>query len=198
MKVVAINGSPHKNGNVSFMLNYIGEKLNRLGVEFKVISAMEAVLSAKTPFCTACSSPCSRVCFEGTKLEKAYEDLVKADFVILASPVYFGTVSAQLKAFFDKTRWIRGNKLLINKPGAAVSVGASKYGGQETTIRAIHDIMLVQGMSIIGDGSFEGGAGHNGVAASLPIKDDHNAFERANALVERILSMNNEQGTANN
>ncbi len=190
MKVVAINGSPHKNGNVAFMLNYIGEKLTDLGVEFKIISAMEAVLSAKTPFCTACSSPCSKICYQGTKLEIAFEDLANADFVILASPVYFGTVSAQLKAFFDKTRWIRQNKLLINKHGAAISIGAAKYGGQETTLRALHDMMLVHGMSIVGDGSFESGAGHHGVCASLPIKDDHNAFARANALVERIKLIN--------
>jgi multimeric flavodoxin WrbA len=193
MFVLAINGSPHKNGNVAFMLNYIGEKLTDLGLEFKVVNAMEAVLCAKTPFCTACSTPCNRSCFEGTRLEEAFEDLVKADFVILSSPVYFGTASAQIKAFFDKTRDIRGKKLLINKPAAAVSVGASKYGGQETTIKALHDIMLVQGMSIVGDGSMQSGAGHHGVCASLPIKEDKFAFERANALVERILFINNEQ-----
>ena len=48
------------------------------------------------------------------------------------------------ESFFDKTRKLRGEKALYNKVGAGITVGASKYGGQETTIKALHDIMLVQ------------------------------------------------------
>ena len=41
------------------------------------------------------------------KLEEAYNKISKADAVIVGSPVYFGTVSAQLKCFFDKALYIR-------------------------------------------------------------------------------------------
>lgn len=55
----------------------------------------------------------------------------EADAVIFGSPVYFGSMTAQLKAFFDKTRDVRGRRAWVGIPAAAVSVGASKYGGQE-------------------------------------------------------------------
>jgi len=45
-------------------------------------------------------------------LEEAYEILKKADAIVMGSPVYFGSVSAQLKAFFDKTRKLRSEKAL--------------------------------------------------------------------------------------
>ncbi|MDI6688874.1 MAG: NAD(P)H-dependent oxidoreductase [Actinomycetota bacterium] len=40
-------------------------------------------------------------------MEEVFNLLKQADGVVLGSPVYFGTVSAQMKAFWDKTRDIR-------------------------------------------------------------------------------------------
>jgi len=185
--IVGINGSPNKDGNTVFLLKNILEEAQKFGCEYRIINAGEAVLSSKIPFCAACSTPCSGKCYEGTPLEDAYNIISKADAVILGSPVYFGTVSAQLKAFFDKTRKIRGEKLWINKVGAGVTVGASKYGGQETTLRALHDIMLVHGMSIVGDGAGEYDAGHHGVCAQRPVQNDEYALARAKVLAKRLV-----------
>jgi len=76
-----------------------------------VLEVGELLNSVKNPFCVVCSNPCSGICYKGTKLEEAYEILKKADAIVMGSPVYFGSVSAQLKAFFDKTRKLRSEKL---------------------------------------------------------------------------------------
>ena len=78
------------------------------------------------------------------RLKEALDKLRKCNGVIAVSPVYFGAVTGQLKAFWDLTRPLRGEKALYNKTGAAVSVGASRFGGQESTIRNIQDMMLIQ------------------------------------------------------
>ncbi|MGE5329868.1 MAG: flavodoxin family protein [Deltaproteobacteria bacterium] len=189
MFIVGINGSPNKNGNTMFLLESILEEAKGLGCEYKIINAGEAVLSSKSPFCMSCSTPCSGKCYEGTPLEDAYKLISKADAVILGSPVYFGTVSAQIKAFFDKTRKIRGQKIWINKIAAGITVGASKYGGQETTLRALQDIMLVHGMVIVGDGHHDFDAGHHGVCAQKPASDDDFALKRAKIIAEKIVYM---------
>lgn len=187
MLIVGINGSPHKNGNTVFLLNTILKEIEILGCEWKLIHAVDAVLSCKNPFCMACSTPCSGKCYKGTELEKAYDLITKANGVVIGSPVYFGTVTAQLKAFFDKTRKIRGEKIWINKVGGGITVGGSKYGGQETTMRAIHDILLVHGMIVVGDGHPEMDAGHHGVSAHKPAQDDSFALERARVLAKKIV-----------
>ncbi|MGE5473069.1 MAG: flavodoxin family protein [Ignavibacteriales bacterium] len=189
MFIVGLNGSPNKEGNTSFLLRYILNETNKNGCEYEIINIAEALNSAKTPFCNACSTPCSGKCYGGTPLEEAFNLISKADAVILGTPVYFGTVSAQIKAFFDKTRKIRGEKVWINKIAAGVTVGASKYGGQETAIRALHDILLVHGMVIVGDGHPEYGAGHHGVCAQKPAKEDEDALNRAKVLAEEIVYM---------
>ncbi len=190
MLIVAINGSPDPDGNTAFLLKRILAATEARGSETLLIHAAAKVESTGgTPFCTVCSNPCDATCFKGSPLEHAYAIMAKADAIILGSPVYFGTVTAQLKAFFDKTRLLRSQKGLYNKIGAGVTVAASKYGGQETTMRAMHDIMLVHGMIIVGDGFGEADCGHHGVCAQRPAASDNDAHKRADLLAARLVEV---------
>ena len=133
--------------------------------------------------------PCSGACYRGSELETAYRRLAAADALILGSPVYFGTVSAQLKAFWDKTRKLRSELALLNTVGAALAVGAARFGGQETTLKALFDMMLVQGMLIVGDGHRSGDAGHQGACAHQPAAEDQNAARRVSLLAQRVVEV---------
>ena len=170
MKILMLNGSHNKNGETWQLLNEIKKYLDEKGFSSEIESAHEAICDAKTPFCTCCSSPCSKICYKDTKLDILFNKVTEADFVVIGSPVYFGSMSAQLKAFFDKTRAIRADKLWLGKPVACVSVGASKYGGQERTIDHIHSCCMVSGMNIFGNGSTIG-MGHFGLSGQKPVKD---------------------------
>jgi multimeric flavodoxin WrbA len=187
MLIVAINGSPNKDGNTVFLLNQVLEEAKRNGAEVELLHVIDALEDQDKPYCDACSSPCNRSCIDGTELEKAYDLLEKTDGLVIGSPVYFGTVSAQMKAFWDKSRCIRSEKVLIGKVGGAVAVGASRFGGQETTIRTLHDIMLIHGMNIIGDGSIQFDAGHQGVCGQRPAGEDKEAIKRAKVMGRRIV-----------
>lgn len=189
MLLVCLNGSPNKKGNTKLLLETIAEKVKRLGSEVVILDVADLLNSLKQPFCVACSSPCSGECYKGSKLEEAFELLKKADGIIIGSPVYFGSVSGQIKAFFDKTRKLRSEKVLYNKVIAGVTVGASKYGGQETTMKAIHDMALVQGMIIVGDGFTEDDCGHHGVCAQKPSENDEFALKRAEIIAKRLVEV---------
>jgi len=187
MYIIGINGSPAQDGNVRFLLDTVLDKCAALGAKTEVISAADAVNSAKTPFCTVCSNPCSGVCYKNTSLEEVFEKMKAADVMVIGSPVYFGSVSAQLKALFDKTRRLRGEKAFVGKPCGFVAVGASRFGGQEATISAMHAMALVQGMTILGTGHADFDAGHLGVSAQRPASEDANAVSRCNSLAMRIM-----------
>ena len=186
MKILALNGSPDKNGCTAFLLNTVLESAAALGATVEIEHVQPAILECKTPFCVNCSTPCNRSCYAETGVERIFEKMCSADAIVIGSPSYFGTVSAQIKALFDKSRDLRGKRALIGKLGAAVSVGASKYGGQQTTQRAIHDMMLVQGMIIAGDSldsdDFIVPMGHQGVGAQRPAAEDSYAVKRAQAM----------------
>lgn len=184
MKIIGINGSHHSDGNCAFLLGTILGDLSKKGCTTAVYSAHEAISDCKHPFCVSCTSPCAKVCF-GDKLTALFEEMQSADAIIFASPVYFGTMCAQLKCLFDKTASLRAGKALLGKLGVAVSCGASKYGGQEKTVAAIHDCMLVDGMTIVGPSALSG-AGHMGVCAQNDARQDEFAISRAHLAAERL------------
>ena len=186
MLVVGLNGSPKKEGNTAYLLKKMLDDLEGKGAEVKLIYVQEVVDEQEVPYCTVCSNPCDGRCYKDTALEDCYELLQKADAVILGSPVYFGTVTAQLKCFWDKSRKLRGEKGLLNTVGAGVTSGGAVFGGQETTIRALHDMMIIQGMILVGDGFAADDAGHHGVCSQQPSSEDSFALKRADILCRRI------------
>ncbi|MBM7855774.1 multimeric flavodoxin WrbA [Desulfohalotomaculum tongense] len=189
MLIIAINGSPNAEGNTAFLLREALNEIKSEGVETKFFQISEAVAQARHPFCTCCTTPCSGACYKGTLLEQMYNDLRRADGIILGSPVYFGTVSGQMKAFWDKTRALRKDKALVDVVGGAVTTGGSRYGGQESAARALHEIMLTHGMTVVGDGFYHDDAGHQAACSQRPSAEDLEAIKRTRILAKRVLEM---------
>lgn len=187
MYILGINGSPNLKGSTYFLINEILSVCKDEGAEVEIINAAHCLESARTPFCTSCTSPCAKACYKGTLLEEAYNKMKKADGIVMGSPVYFGCMTAQLKAFLDKGRAMRGEKVLIGKPCGFVTCGASLFGGQESTIRSMQSSALVYGMTVIGPGSTEYDAAHLGVCAVRPAEDDENAKSRCRSMAHRII-----------
>lgn len=186
INIVAINGSPNRNGNTVFLLNRVLTTCAGLGAEVGLIHCQEALQGQKVPFCLHCQSPCLARCAQDTPLGEAFARIKRADGLVIGSPVYFGLVTGQLKAFWDKTRSLRAERGLINVVGGAVAVGGSQYGGQENTVRSIHEMMLTQGMLLAGDGFIDDDCGHAGVMATRPAQEDQNALKRAVILGKRM------------
>jgi len=189
MLIVGLNGSPNKKGNTAYLINRALEAIKGNEVDTELIHVQDALKGLNIPFCTVCSNPCEGKCYKGKPLEKAYETLKKADGILIGSPVYFGAPSGQLKAFWDMTRKLRKEKALINTVGGVITVGAAPHGGQETTGRAIMDMMLIQGMIIVGDGCSDSDAGHFGAMAQKPSDQNTRAMERAVILAKRVVEV---------
>jgi multimeric flavodoxin WrbA len=188
MLIIGLNGSPHRQGNTAFLLETALKSAAEMGAETESVYVQEIMEKAKRPFCLACETPCRGVCYEGTEMEKVLDRIAQADGLLIASPVYFGTVSAQLKSFWDKTRRLRGARKLLNTVGGALTSGGARFGGQETTLRTIHTMMLIQGMIVIGD-SHEKSPGHHGVNAAQPAQEDANALKRASLMGKRMVQV---------
>ncbi|MCL6607329.1 MAG: flavodoxin family protein [Geminicoccaceae bacterium] len=189
MLILALNGSPNKEGNTAYLLNSALAVAEAAGAKTVLLQVSEGVSDAKETFCRCCSTPCDTRCYKGTKLAAMFDLMRQADGLILGSPVHFGTVSAQIKSFWDKTRALRHAGALLNTVGAAVVVGASRFGGQETTTRALHDMMFSQGMTVVGDGYHEYDAGHRGACAQRPSESDDEALKRVRILTRRVLEV---------
>ena len=74
--------------------------------------------------------------------------------IIIATPVYLGTMTSQCKAFLDRTVVLaRNGSLLHNKVGGVLAVGGVRNGGQELTIQAVQATMFCHDMVCVGGGT---------------------------------------------
>ncbi len=115
--------------------------------------------------------------------EVTKDDFLSSDGIIAGSPVYFGTMAAELKEVFDKYVGIR--RRMENKIGAGFATSGDATGGKETTIFSILQAMLIYGMIIVGDPM--DATGHYGVAcAGAP---NERALSNAAKLGKRVASL---------
>ncbi|WP_029734300.1 flavodoxin family protein [Deferrisoma camini] len=111
------------------------------------------------------------------------EDLLAADGIILGSPVYFGTVTAEMKDLIDRS--VGARRKLRNKVGAAFTTGGHHTGGKETTLLSMLMAFLIHEMVVVGDPIETGG--HYGVAClGAPSADDERAGELLGARVADV------------
>jgi multimeric flavodoxin WrbA len=133
MKVVAINGSPNKNGNTACSLQVVGGRLKSNGIDFEVIHIGHKAIHG----CIGCGQ--CRVKKDGTcgikndELNEHIPVLRAADGIILASPVHFSGIAGTMKCFLDRLFYVslsNGN-FFRHKVGAAL-VAVRRTGGSHT------------------------------------------------------------------
>ena len=126
-------------------------------------------------------------CIIKSTSEVTKEDFISSDGIIAGSPVYFGSMAAELKEVFDRFVGIR--KKLGDKIGAAFATSGDDTGGKETTIISIIQAFLIYGMIVVGDPL--DATGHYGVAClgkpdSITIKNARKLGKRVALLVKKI------------
>lgn len=177
-------GSPRREGNTEFLLKKALEAAERSGAETDLINLAQAELEPCIA-CDICKS--TGECAIYDDMPRFIEKIIPAKGIILASPVYFGSVTSQLKMFMDRTRPLRSNFLLKDKIGGAITVGGARNGGQETAINTIHQFLLIHDALVVGDGKPLAHYGGTGVGGSPgDVKKDEFGIETAENLGRNI------------
>jgi len=154
MLALGLQGSPRKKGNSDVLLSRFMEQLSAMDMQTCVIDVCrkniapckELTVCEKTGFCP----------IQDDMDPEIYGLLRKADFIVIASPVFFYGVTAQLKALIDRcqTLWARKHLLKLNDPGHRIrrgfllAVGAT--GGKQ----------LFEGLNLTAKYFFDGVAAH--------------------------------------
>ncbi len=111
------------------------------------------------------------------------DDFLNSDGIIAGSPVYFGTMAAELKGVFDRFVDIRAK--MEDKIGAAFATSGGASGGKETTIISIIEAMLIYGMIVVGDPL--SATGHYGI--SCVEYPDEKTLQNAAKMGRRVASL---------
>jgi multimeric flavodoxin WrbA len=135
LKAVAIVGSPRKNGNTERLARHTLKAIAEEGLETELISLAGMDIRPCTA-CMVCRESGEEKCPIDDDLMPLYWKIREADAVILAAPVYYGSATALLKAFMERTGYIGGQKrVFAGKVGGPLTV--ARRAGQNFTFAQI-------------------------------------------------------------
>lgn len=138
-KVIVLVGSMRKGGNTDLLAQAFAEGASKKN-EVEIIS----VADYKVNPCIGCNSCFTREnknCFQNDDMIKIYGKLRNADIVVVASPVYFYGISAELKAIVDRLHTPMRNEFQVKKL-ALLLVGAATLPNLFDAINLQYQLVL--------------------------------------------------------
>ena len=144
MKVVLINGSPHRKGNTFIALSEVARTIKKEGVQTEIIQlGIKAVQG-----CIACNK-CAELghcVFQDTLYNQVREALQEADGIVVGSPVYYAGPNGALCALLDRV-FYSCSELLAYKAGASVAV--CRRGGASATFDRLNKYFTILNMPVV-------------------------------------------------
>ena len=143
MKVLLINGSPHKNGTNAAALAEVERTLNNEGIETETVNVGHLKLNGCLG-CYACSK--LRKCVIDDEVNEIAKKFEEADGLIVGSPVHYaapaGTLLCLLDRLFYSSRFDKRDKV-----GAAVV--CARRGGCTAAFDVLNKYFTISGMPVV-------------------------------------------------
>jgi len=191
MFIVGISGSPRKKAT-EYVLNNALSNLEEAGFETTMFTVRGKNI-APCKHCDYCLK--KKECIMKDDMFEAYDLFRKADGIIMASPMYNGSISAQIKAVMDRCRAFGAEDLDMfkGKIGMSIAIGGDRAGGQELAIQQINTFYILNGVIPVSGGPF--GANLGGVFWSQDtlegVKEDDYGFKTLNKTLKRFIEFLN-------
>lgn len=140
MKVLMINGSPHKNGSTFTALTIIGEELKKYDIDYEIMWVGNKAISG----CIACGS-CKQTgkCFVDDIVNEFMEKGKTCDGFVFGSPVYYASATGQITSFMDRLFMV-GRQSMKYKP--AVAVVCQRRSGATNTYDQLNKYIGISNM----------------------------------------------------
>ncbi len=155
MKVLGLFGSPRRGGNTDLLLEEMLRGAQSQAAEIEKIFLSEWDISGCRE-CRKCEIDGN--CVIQDQMQKLYPKLLQADYIILASPIFFYGVTAQAKRMIDRCQALWARKYILEKTsvpeesarrkGWFISVAGSRgekvFQGAILTVRYFFDALNVE------------------------------------------------------
>jgi len=133
MKVIAINGSPNKEGNTFHALTMVGEELKAGGIEFEILHIGHKLIHG----CLACGkcgiNKDEKCVIKTDDLNLWIQQIKNSDGLIIGAPVHYAGIPGTMKSFLDRLFYVAGsNGGLLRQKVAAAVVTVRRTGGSAT------------------------------------------------------------------
>jgi multimeric flavodoxin WrbA len=159
VKVVAFNGSARRDGNTAILIRRVLQVLEEEGIKTELIQlAGEQIRGCNA--CRSCYTTKNKRCaIKDDNVNKYIRKMLKADGLIIGSPVYFSMITPELKALMDRAFYVaRANSDMFKRKVGAAVVAVRRAGGIPT-FDAINHFFLISQMIVPGSSYWNIGIG---------------------------------------
>lgn len=185
MDVLAINGSPRREGNTTYALKHALDRCAKAGLRTEYITL--AGLDIRP--CNGCFACREGDCVHDDDTGPILDAMRACRCLLLGSPVYMGMVSGQMKVLMDRSVAVRVRGFqLSGRIGAGIACGGFRNGGQELTLQNMHTYFLQQDMCAIADGPR---FSHSGATIVGDAQNDTVGLQTVDNIVDKIIKMLN-------
>ncbi len=179
MRAVGILGSPRPEGNCATLLREVMKGAVEAGAE----TAFYDLGDMEVRFCRGCDScALDGVCVIDDDMQTLYQELSHADLVVLASPVYFSGLSAQMKVMVDRCQCLWHRYIPTHGRAALIMVGGMKEPQFRNGLSVARSLFATVGLEPR-DGLLVGGMNLPGEVATRP-----EVLRAARSLGESLIS----------
>ena len=153
-KVLVLLGSPRRNGNSAILAEQITKGAKSAGAEVEIIF-LHGMKIKPCQSCYTCQKPDSKGCAIDDDMQSIYLKLIKADAWVIASPVFWFNMSAQIKLFMDRCFALPAYKkdcFVGKRIAIAMSYGDTDpfTSGCVNALRTFQDTFRYVGAKIVG------------------------------------------------
>jgi multimeric flavodoxin WrbA len=169
LRIAAVVGSPRPKGNTSFLVDRALEEASQLGAETEKIMLSRYRVS---PCLGHDDCQSFQVCRQKDDASWIIDRFRTADGVILATPVYYYNVSAQMKAFIDRNYFLYTHGQGYQAKAVGLIVVGESIGNEDTlhTLRQFVDELHVEDDRVLVVSGYAGRAGD--VKTKLPLVEE--------------------------
>jgi len=159
VKVVAFNGSPRKDGNTAILIRRVLQVLEEEGIKTELIQLAGQQIRGCNACRTCYTTKNKRCAIEDDNVNKYIRKMLRADGIILGSPVYFSMMTPELKALMDRAFYVaRANSDMFKRKVGAAVVAVRRAGGIPT-FDAINHFFLMSQVIVPGSSYWNIGVG---------------------------------------
>jgi multimeric flavodoxin WrbA len=184
MRILALLGSPRANGNTETLLKAFLKPFSGSSDSVIEIQNLHELDIKPCRACDSCRKLENKFCVIDDDMQKLYPEFIAADLIVMASPIYWWSISAQLKLFIDRLygldpennpQFFKGKKVVV----ILTYYDEDPNSGAEIAISMFKEIAAGTGLDIVSFLGYSSGKTH--------VKNSPEKLEEARELGRNLL-----------
>ena len=148
MNILILQGSPRANGNTAWMAEEFKKAAEAAGHEVTLVNVARKKIAGCLA-CEFCHTKGNGACIQKDDMQELYPLMAEAEALVLAAPIYYFTLSAQIQASIQRMYCVNAPAKVKKMALLTSSYSPNVYDGATAEFRDICNYWKVENMGVV-------------------------------------------------